>query len=103
MLGRLHAAQTRWVELGPALFLFLKKSFWRAVMIGVRCKSYFVLSDVPAYTRDKFDMWVELRPTRIFEVIFGAALIIRVPCTKGLSEVLGRKWLKLSGSVNKDL
>ena len=39
-------------------------------MIGVRCMSFFVLLDVLAHVWLKLGGWVELGPTRIYEVIF---------------------------------
>ena len=37
-------------------------------MIGVRCTSFFVLLDVLTRSRLKLGRWVELGPTRIYEV-----------------------------------
>ena len=53
--ARLHAAQNRWV--GGAWAIFFLSIFWQVLMIGVRCTSFFVSSDVLARTRLKLGGW----------------------------------------------
>ena len=44
-------------------------NLWQVLMIGICCMSFFVLTDVLARTWLKLGGWVELAPTRIYEVI----------------------------------
>ena len=42
--------------------------FGQVLMIGVRCTSFLVLSDVLTRTGLKLGGWMDLGPTRIYEV-----------------------------------
>ena len=54
--------------------------FWR-VLIGVRCQSSLLFSDVLVRTWLKLGAWVELGPTKIFWVIFWQVFLKGVRCT----------------------
>ena len=87
--------------------------FWRVVMVGVRCMSFFVLSGVLACTWLKLGGCKELGPASISEVIFSRVLMMEVPCKRVFffvfffvlffAEGLGQMWLELGKGVNQEL
>ena len=89
VLGRMLLKLDGWVKLEPTLFFGVV--FWRVVMIGARCTSFFCfIQRTSSHTAQTWG-WEDLGPTGIYEVTFWLVLMTEVPCMR----FFFCRWLRL--------